>query len=206
MLTIEVRLGRLTLCSRLLFGVLPFAAVIACGGASAIDNSNDQGGPEGGGHGNHEGGASGSAASSGHEGNLAGSGGARAGSGGTGGDGMAGNGASAGSAGDSGGRGGNGGSGNGGSGNGGTAGMGVAGSGGNSAVCHAPPPSPCGGGAITLSRSCVTDAMATVGTSLPLSTCRTMCETMFTFQCSVSAVQDATITVLCNTGCPVGNQ
>lgn len=202
MLTIEVRLGRLTLCSRLLFGALPLAAVIACGGASTLDTSNDKGGPGGGGHGNHEGGAGGSAASSGHEGNLAGSGGARAGSGGTGGDGMAGNGASAGSAGESGGNGGNGGSG----GSGGSAGMGVAGSGGSTAICHAFPPTPCGGGAITLSRSCVTDAMATVGTSLPLSTCRTMCETMFTFQCSVSAVQDATITVQCSTGCPVGNQ
>ena len=178
----------------------------ACGGSSALESPNDKGISEAGGYANPGGGGSG-AGGSGAASGFAGSGGAAAagasgaaGSGGAGAAGGAGgSGASAGSGGSSGGSGGsNAGSG----GDSGSGGMGLAGSAGNSSVCRAQPPQPCGGGAITLSRTCVTEAMATVGTSLPLQTCQSMCETMFTFACTVSAVQQASITVQCTTGCP----
>ncbi|HEX2674516.1 MAG TPA: hypothetical protein VHM25_26755 [Polyangiaceae bacterium] len=186
---IEVHLCRGLHHARQIAGLLPLAAFCAaCGGSSTVDSPNDKGVVEAGGQANPGGGAGGSGAASG----FAGSGGTTsAGASGEAGGG-AGSAASGGMAGGSGGMAGESGGG----------GMGLAGSAGNSAVCHAQPPQPCGGGTITLARSCVTDAMAAVGTSLPLQTCRTMCETMFTFSCTVSAVQQTSITVQCSTGCP----
>jgi hypothetical protein len=171
----------------------------ACGGSSSNEGTNDKAGASNGGQVGHVAGAGGSAASSGGVGEVAGSAGSSTGgTGGTGGGSagagaVAGMGASAGSIGGAGGSGGDSGS----------AGTGQAGSAGNTAVCHATPPQPCGGGVITLPRSCVTEAMAAVGTTLSNATCRAMCETMFTDVCSISAVAQSTITVLCNTRCPV---
>jgi hypothetical protein len=83
----------------------------------------------------------------------------------------------------------------------------MAGSAGNSAVCHARPPQVCAGGPITLPKTCVAEALTSVGTSLPLATCQTMCEAMFiTFSCAISAVQPTTITVQCVTGCPASHE
>lgn len=172
---------------------------VACGGTSLSEVPNDKDLSSTGGRDNHSAGAGGNGAVAGHIDNIAGSGGAAgagittAGSGGTGGEsaGAAGMGASAGSIGGAGGDGGNAG----------TAGVGQAGSSGGSSVCHATPAQPCGGGPITLARSCVSDEMASVGTSLPAATCRVMCESIIAY-CSISAVAQTTVTVQCNTGCP----
>src|SRR6478736_2830294 len=86
---------------------------------------------------------------------------------------------------------------------GGDAAGGSAASGGHASVCHAAPPQFCAGGPITLPRSCVSDEMASVGTALSIATCQTMCQSMFTFSCSVSAVEQTSITVQCVTGCPL---
>lgn len=173
---------------------------VACGGTSLSEGPNDKDLSSSGGHGDHSAGAGGTGAVGGHVDNLAGSGNAAgagittAGSGGIGGEsaGAAGTGASAGSIGGAGG-------------NGGTAGMGQAGSSGGSSVCHATPAQPCGGGPITLARSCVSEEMASVGTSLPAATCRVMCESIIAY-CSISAVAQTTVTVQCNTGCPTAPQ
>ena len=205
----EVRFRRRLPSALLIANLVPLAALsVACGGSSAVEAPRD---PAAGGHADHEAGAAGSAAASGHAGDAAG--GVGSGAGTTGGSGAAGNsggsggvsgsgasagrgGASGGSAGASGGSAGD---------SGGSAGM--AGSAGNSAVCHARPPQICAGGPITLPKTCVADALASVGTSLPLATCGTMCEAMFvTFSCAISAVQPTTITVQCVTGCPASQQ
>lgn len=113
--------------------------------------------------------------------------------------GQAGGGASAGQGGGGAAGAGQGGSG-GGSGEGGSAGLGQAG---GSPVCRARPPQPCTGGPITLAKTCVPEALATAGTSLPLDRCQALCEAAFkTFSCSVSAVDQTSITVQCATGCP----
>lgn len=179
--------------------VAGFAA--ACGGTSQSEAPNDKGVSSTGGQDNHAAGAGGSSATSGHIDNIAGSassaGTTTAGSGGMAGEsaGAAGTGASAGSNGGAGGIGGSGG----------TAGMGQAGSSGGTSVCHARPAQPCAGGPITLARSCVSEEMASVGTSLPAATCRIMCESAIAY-CMVSAVEQTTVTVQCNTGCPTAPQ
>jgi len=212
----EVRFRRRLPSALLIANLVPLAALsVACGGSSAVEAPRD---PAAGGHADHEAGAAGSAAASGHAGDAAG--GVGSGAGTTGGSGAAGNsggsggvsgsGASAGRGGASGGSAGASGGSAGASGgsagdSGGSAGM--AGSAGNSAVCHARPPQICAGGPITLPKTCVADALASVGTSLPLATCGTMCEAMFvTFSCAISAVQPTTITVQCVTGCPASQQ
>jgi len=226
----EVRFRRRLPSALLIANLVPLAALsVACGGSSAVEAPRD---PAAGGHADHEAGAAGSAAASGHAGDAAG--GVGSGAGTTGGSGAAGNsggsggvsgsgasagrgGASGGSAGASGGSAGASGGSAGASGgsagdSGGSAGdsggsAGMAGSAGNSAVCHARPPQICAGGPITLPKTCVADALASVGTSLPLATCGTMCEAMFvTFSCAISAVQPTTITVQCVTGCPASQQ
>ncbi|HYP90984.1 MAG TPA: hypothetical protein VEQ59_22615, partial [Polyangiaceae bacterium] len=81
----------------------------------------------------------------------------------------------------------------------GAAGMGQAGS--TSEVCHATPPQVCAGGLITLPKSCVDQASAVAGTTLPSKQCLTMCESVIG-SCSVQTVQQTTITIACVTGCP----
>ena len=169
---------------RLLAELVPLAAFsVACGGTSMAEGPND-----------HGGGTAGSGATSGAGGDTAGSAGAATAGvgGGTGGStgmgGAAGSGASAGMGGASG-------------------GMGLAGYAGNSAACHARPAQPCAGGPIELPKGCVAEALASVGTALPLATCQAMCEAMFvTFSCTISAVQQSSIIVQCVTGCPAGQQ
>jgi hypothetical protein len=174
--------------------VAPLAAIAsACGGTSMVDGAAAAGASAAAGEIAETAGAGGSigrAGSGGAEGGAAAIGGMAdaAGSAGTaaaGAGGMGGSGASAGSGGAGG--------------DSGSAGMGVAG---NSTVCHATPPQICAGGPITLAKTCVAESSAVVGTSLPVATCRIMCESMFTFACQVSAVQAATLTVQCTTGCP----
>jgi len=200
----EVRSRRLLQRALRISQLAPWAAfVVACGGTSLVEAPVDQGASAAGGRKEHAAGAGGSAAASGAVGDTAGSSGAgaagasgSAGKGSAGAGGSGGSGASAGSGGTSDGSGGDSGS----------AGMGLAGSSGNSAVCHANPPQVCAGGAITLPKTCVPEASASVGTSLPIATCRTMCESMFTFSCTVSAVQQTSITVQCTTGCPAAHE
>jgi len=183
---------------QLLSRLLPLAALsIACGGASTVDAPRDQETSAAGGQADQQAGAGGAAATGGHAGSD-GRGGTAGRSGAAGSGGMGGSGASAGLGGAGAGAGGAGAGGS----NGGSAGMGLAGSSGSSGVCHAPPPLICGGGPITLPKTCVSQDLASVGTSLPLGTCRTMCESMFTFSCSVFAVQGPSLTVQCSTGCP----
>ena len=190
--TNEIRFQRLLRRGLLLSRLLPWATFsIACGGSSIDEPGRDKGNHDAGGQANHGGDAAGGSAAIGGHADFAGNGGAHAGSGGSAGasggtGGVAGSGASAGSGGNSGG-----------------AGMGVAGSGGHASVCHAAPPQVCAGGPITLPRSCVSDEMASVGTALSIATCQTMCQSMFTFSCSVSAVEQTSITVQCVTGCPL---
>jgi len=189
----------------------PWAAfVVACGGTSLVEAPADQGASAAGGQENHAAGAGGSAAASGAVGDAAGrasaGAGATAGAGAAGASGAAGNSsAGAGGGGGSGANGGAGGSSAGSGGDSGSAGMGFAGSSGNSGVCHARPAQPCLGGAITLPRSCVTEAMASAGTALPDATCRTMCEAIYA-SCKVSSVQQTSITVQCMTGCPTAQK
>jgi hypothetical protein len=185
----------------MIFALAPLAAIAtACGGSSTGEGPGAAGASAAGGDvaelagtggsigkaGGGGGGAGGSAAASGGVGDAAGSAGA-AGAGTAGASGMGGGGAGGAAGGASG-----------------SGGMGIAGMGGagGSAICHATPPVLCGGGPITLARSCVAEGSAVVGTSLPNATCRIMCESMFTFACEVSAVQAATLTVQCTTGCP----
>ena len=176
---------------RLLAELVPLAAFsVACGGTSMAEGPND-----------HGGGTAGSGATSGAGGDTAGSAGAATAGvgGGTGGStgmgGAAGSGASAGMGGASAGMGGA------------SGGMGLAGYAGNSAACHARPAQPCAGGPIELPKGCVAEALASVGTALPLATCQAMCEAMFvTFSCTISAVQQTTITIQCANGCPASRE
>lgn len=186
------RLQRALLISTL---VTSLALSAACGGTSTVEAPSDQGGPAQGEQ-SDQGGAGGGGATSGRDGatagnSAAGNGAAAGHSAGSGG--VAGSGAGAGMGGASAGMGGA---------NGGSGGMGLAGSAGDSAICHAPAPQICAGGPITLPKSCVPEALAAAGTTLPLATCRTMCESIFTFSCKVSSVQETSIIVQCSTGCP----
>ena len=195
----EIRFRRRLPSALLIANLVPLAALgVACGGSSTADAPRDT---ASGGQADHGGGAAGSAAASGRVGDVAGSAGAgtaggNGGAGNSGGSaGVSGGGASAGSGGVSGGVGG---------GSSGAAGM--AGSSGNSAVCHARPPQVCAGGPITLPKTCVAEAVAQAGSSLPTATCQAMCESMFAFSCAISDVQQTTITVQCVTGCPASKQ
>ena len=196
----QVRFRRPLQSVLLISSWLPLAAFsVACGGTSAVDAPSDQGASAAGAQGDLQAGAGGAAAASGHGdsgGSVGHAGGGAAGNG-AGSGGTSGSGASAGVGGANAGAGGA---------SAGSAGMGLAGSSGNSGVCHAPPPQICAGGLITLPKTCVEEAMAVVGRSLPIASCRTMCESMFTFSCSVSAVEQTSITVQCSTGCPASQQ
>jgi len=198
----KTRLLKTARCTHALSRLVPWAlCTLACGGSS-LGPSNDKVATESGGQANHDG-DGGRAAAAGHA-DESGSGGiaSHTGSSGGSGGGSAGTGAQAGTGTQAGSGGAQAGTGGAQTGGGGSAGTGAAGSGGNSSVCHATPPVVCGGGAITLSRSCVAEEMASAGSSLPLATCRVMCESMFTFACSVSTVTATSVTVQCSTGCP----
>lgn len=171
-----------------------FAA--ACGGSSTSHGTSETtqtGGGDtaegGGAEGLAHAGSGGTVAGSSHGGSTTGG---SAGHGGGAGAGQGGSGAGAGQGGDGGG------AGQGGAGEGGGGGVG-----GDPPVCGATPPVFCGGGPITVAKACVPEALAKQGTMLPLSTCGTLCKGGFiTFSCSVSAVDQTTITVQCATGCP----
>jgi hypothetical protein len=183
----------------------------ACGGTSLSEAPSDTSASAGARPEPHGGGASGSAgaevggsaATSGGGGDAAGSAGSGNAGAGAGAGGTAGASAGAGGAGGSGASAGSGGAFGGSGGDSGSAGMGLAG---NAGVCHATPPVVCGGGPIALPRTCVAVGLALMGNPLPISTCRVMCESMFTSSCAISAVHDTSITVMCMTGCPAGNE
>ena len=167
----------------------------ACGGNSISEGTRSA--AESGGSDSLEGVAGSSAGQA-----QAGAGGIAAG--GSAGNGTAGSNAGQGGGGASAGQGGGGASaGQGGSGGGGDGGNAGLGQGGGSPVCRARPPQVCAGGPITLAKTCVPEALATVGSSLPLDRCQALCIADFmTFSCSVAAVDQTTITVQCLTGCP----
>ncbi len=171
------QLGRLLKRIVLLTVPLPVAvAGAACGGSASMD-------------GTAAGGAAGSKSTGGDAGTLAsgGSGGSSAGSVGVGGSSAGGS--SAGSVGV-------GGSSSGGSSEGGGAGT---------KSCTSTTPTFCGPSQVIVDRSCIDPGMAVVG-PLPSTTCSQICGLHAALTCSITAVDAASVTVDCVTGCVTGRR
>jgi len=85
---------------------------------------------------------------------------------------------------------------------------GVSGNAGSGACIGSQAPVPCGGGRQeAVPKTCLEPALETVGTVLPSDKCLMFCNSSGFFSaCSVAAVDDASVTVLCTSGCATGRR